>query len=121
MALEPFRVAVRDEVLTDLRRRLAATRFVDDLGDPGWKYGLSVSYMQELTRYWQSDFDWRAQEAALNGFAQFRVMSKSGLGLHFVHERGRGPNPLPIVLTHGFPDSFARFTRLIPLLVDPAR
>jgi microsomal epoxide hydrolase len=108
-------------VLVDLRRRLAATRFIDDLGEPGWKLGLDVAYMRELAGYWQNQFDWRAQEARLNGLAQCRVTLKNGLGLHFVHERGRGPDPLPIILTHGFPDSFARFTRLIPLLVDPAR
>jgi microsomal epoxide hydrolase len=120
MALEPFRIAVADEVLADLHRRLSATRWIDDLGEPGWKLGLSVPYLRELAGYWRSGFDWRAQEATLNAFAQFRVTLKNGLGVHFVHERGRGPNPLPLVLTHGFPDSFARFTRLIPLLVDPA-
>lgn len=121
MTPEPFRISVPAETLDDLRRRLGATRFIDDLGEPGWKLGLDVAYMRELAAYWQLEFDWRAQEAALNRFAQFRVVLKDGLGLHFIHERGRGPNPLPLVLTHGFPDSFARFVRLIPLLVDPER
>jgi microsomal epoxide hydrolase len=75
--------------------------------------------MRELAAYWRAQFDWRSQEAALNRLAQFRVELKSGLHVHFIHERGRGPAPCPIVLTHGFPDSIARFVKLIPLLVDP--
>ena len=71
--------------------------------------------------HWRDRFDWRAQESALNSFANFRVTLKDGIGIHFIHERGRGPNPLPIVLTHGFPDSVARFAKIIPMLTDPAR
>ncbi|MGH7649783.1 MAG: epoxide hydrolase N-terminal domain-containing protein [Gemmatimonadaceae bacterium] len=116
----PFTIAIDNSVLDYLRARLDRTRWATDLGDPGWKYGASIPYMQELTAYWRDEFDWRAQERTLNSFANFRVTLKNGIGLHFIHERGRGPAPLPIVLTHGFPDSIARFTRLIPMLVDPA-
>jgi microsomal epoxide hydrolase len=70
--------------------------------------------------YWRNGFDWRAQEAAMNRFAHFRA-EIDGKRVHFIHERGKGPNPLPIVLTHGFPDSFLRFTKIIPMLTDPAR
>lgn len=120
MAPTPFTIDIAQGVLDDLRTRLDRTRWVDDLGDAGWKYGASIPYMRELVAYWRDRFDWRAQERALNGFANFRATMKNGLGLHSIHERGRGPRPLPIVLTHGFPDSVVRFTKLIPTLVDPA-
>ncbi len=74
---------------------------------------------KSLVGYWQSEFDWRAQEARLNQLAQFRA-EIDGQGVHFIHERGKGPNPLPIVLTHGWPGSFVEMAKLIPLLTDPA-
>lgn len=119
MSVQPFPIAVEQRVLDDLNQRLDRTRWVDDLGDSGWKYGLSIPYMRELASYWRTQFNWRSQEAALNHFPQFRVELKDGLGIHFIHERGRGPAPLPILLTHGFPDSIARFAKLIPMLTDP--
>lgn len=120
MSMHPFRITIEQGVLDDLQQRLERTRWVDDLDDSGWKYGLSIPYMRELASHWRDQFDWRSQEAALNRFSQFRVELKSGIGIHCIHERGRGPAPFPIVLTHGFPDSIVRFSKLIPLLVDPA-
>jgi microsomal epoxide hydrolase len=76
--------------------------------------------MRGLVDYWQSGFDWRTQEAAINRFDHFRT-DLGGRKIHFIHQRGLGPNPLPIVLTHGFPDSFLRFVKIIPMLADPAR
>ena len=120
MSAQPFRIAIDQKILDDLHQRLDRTRWVDDLGDASWKYGLSIPYMRELAAYWRAGFDWRSQEAALNRFSQFRAELKGGLGVHFIHERGRGPDPFPIVLTHGFPDSIVRFAKLIPMLADPA-
>jgi microsomal epoxide hydrolase len=120
MAPSPFIIDIDQGVLDDLHARLGRTRWVSDLGDRGWKYGASIPYMQELVAYWRDHFDWRAQERALNAFPNFRVTLAGGIGVHFIHESGRGPHPLPIVLTHGFPDSVARFAKLIPLLADPA-
>jgi len=120
MTISPFCIDVDQSVLDDLSRRLDATRWVDNLGDRGWDHGASIPYMKELVGYWRESFDWRAQERTLNAFANFRATLKGDLGIHFIHERGRGPNPLPIVLTHGFPDSIVRFTKIIPMLTDPA-
>jgi pimeloyl-ACP methyl ester carboxylesterase len=117
--LETFDVKISEQVLADLRERLARTRWMEEIDDGGWAYGLSVPYMRELVTYWQHDFDWRAQETAMNRFAQFRT-EIDGRRVHFIHERGQGPSPLPIVLTHGFPDSFLRFAKIIPMLTDPA-
>src|SRR5258708_4941624 len=120
MNVQPFTIKVRQEVLDDLRERLARTRWTDEIEGAGWDYGTDLSYLKSLVDYWQNDFDWRAQEVKLNQFAQFRA-EIDGLGIHFIHERGKGPNPLPIVLTHGWPDSFYRSYKLIPMLTDPAR
>ena len=89
------------------------------MGNGGWDFGLSVEYMRELVEYWRHQYDWRAAERGMNTFAQYQTQL-DGRRVHFIHERGRGQEPLPIVLTHGFPDSFLRFAKLIPMLTDPA-
>jgi len=116
---QTFAVRVSQSQLDDLHGRLVRTRWITELGDGGWEHGLSVPYLRDLVDYWRHDFDWRAQEAAINRFAHFTTQV-SGRRVHFIHERGCGPHPLPIILTHGFPDSFLRFTKLIPMLCDPA-
>jgi pimeloyl-ACP methyl ester carboxylesterase len=118
--VEAFEIDVPEDVLVDLEERLARTRWMEEMGEGGWDRGVSVPYLRELVDYWQHRFDWRACEAELNRFAHFRA-TIDGRRVHFIHERGQGPNPLPIVLTHGFPDSFLRFAKLIPMLTDPAR
>jgi microsomal epoxide hydrolase len=109
---------VPDSTLADLKQRLARARWPAELGDGGWDYGMSLPWLRELADYWSSSFDWRAQERAMNGFAQFRARVDDK-AVHFIHERGRGPDPLPLILTHGFPDSFLRFAKIIPMLTDP--
>jgi microsomal epoxide hydrolase len=99
---------------------LELTRWTDEVAGAGWDYGTNLAYLKELVGYWQDGFDWREQEAKLHGFAQFRA-GVDGLSIHFVHERGKGPNPMPIILTHGWPDSFYRFHKIIPMLTDPAQ
>jgi pimeloyl-ACP methyl ester carboxylesterase len=120
MDVQPFSIAVADEVLADLRHRIAGTRWPDEVVDARWDYGTNLDYLKSLVAYWQNQFDWRAQEARLNQFAQFRA-EIAGFGIHFIHERGKGPDPLPLILTHGWPDSFFRMVKIIPMLTDPAR
>jgi microsomal epoxide hydrolase len=105
-------------VLTDLRDRIARTRWPDHIAGSGWEYGTDVEYLQALLASW-AEFDWRRQETELNRLGHYRV-EIDGLRIHFVHERGRGAEPLPIVLTHGFPSSFVEYLDLLPLLTDPA-
>ena len=116
---EPFEIAISQADLDDLHHRLSHTRWINELGKDSWDYGLSVSYMRELVSYWLHEFDWRAQEAAINRFPHY-LADVDGHRVHFIHERGKGPDPLPLVLTHGFPDSFLRFAKVIPMLADPA-
>ena len=119
MEVRPFKIQVPEETLEDLRQRLARTRWPGEIEDSGWDYGSNLAYMKELVEYWRTGFDWRAQERALNTFSHYRA-DIDGLGVHFIHERGKGPNPLPIIITHGWPSSFFEMTKLIPLLADPA-
>ncbi|KLK87651.1 multidrug MFS transporter [Methanoculleus sediminis] len=111
--MQPFTIAVPEAVLDDLRQRLARTRWPDDGG--GREYGTSLAYMKDLVDYWRHSYDWRAREAELNHFAQFRA-EIGGVGVHFIHERATGPDPVPLLLLHGWPDSFYRYHRVIPML-----
>ena len=87
--------------------------------DVDWDYGSSLTYIRELCEYWQDGFDWRAQEASINEFDHFRA-DVYGLGIHYIHARGQGPDPIPLVITHGWPSTFAEMLKIIPLLSDPA-
>ena len=118
MEVTPFKIEVPEATLADLWERLAGTRWPDEITDSGWGYGSNLGYIQELVEYWRTGFDWRAQEAALNKFAHFRA-EVDGLGVHFIHERGKGPNPIPLVVTHGWPSSIFEMYKIIPLLSDP--
>ena len=116
----PFTLRVTDEVLADLRARLERVRWPDEPPLEPWSTGTSVAYLKGLVDYWRSGFDWRAQEARLNALRQFRV-PLGGIDLHFIHEEGKGPAPMPLLLSHGWPGSVIEFLRLIPMLTDPAR
>lgn len=119
MGVTSFHVNIPQAALDDLRARLTRTRWPDEVEGTGWERGTSLGYLRELVAYWGDGFDWRAQERAMNRFAQFRA-DVDGLGLHVIHERGKGPRPLALLLTHGWPDSFLRMVKIIPLLADPA-
>jgi len=119
MTVVPFRIHVSDDTLTDLQHRLQHIRWPDQLEDIGWERGTDLSDLQALVSYWRDHYDWRAQESKLNLLSQYRC-TIDGIDVHFVHERGKGPNPLPIILTHGWPDSYLRYEKIIPLLTDPA-
>ena len=118
MNVRPFEVGIAQHTLDDLQERLVRTRWADDLEDDGWAYGTNRAYLRELTEYWLTGFDWPQQEETLNRLSHFRA-DVDGFGVHFIHQRGKGDSPLPIILTHGYPDSFVRFLKIIPLLTDP--
>jgi len=120
MIPQPFTIRIGDDVLTDLRARLDRVRWPDEIPEAPWRYGTDLAYLKELVTYWRERYDWREQEARLNRLRQFTVPI-GGIELHFVHEPGVGPRPLPLLLSHGWPGSIVEFQRLIPLLTDPAR
>src|SRR5690349_11081240 len=112
--MQPFRLEVPEAQLADLRERLARTRFPDEPPLEPWSTGASLAYLKDLVSYWRTSFDWRAWEAKLNGFQNFRT-SVSGIDLHFIHVKG---GPTPLLLSHGWPGSVFEFHKLIPLLKD---
>jgi pimeloyl-ACP methyl ester carboxylesterase len=120
--IKPFKIEVPEAVLEDLRARLARTRWLEDADGSGWTRGTGLEYMRELAGYWRDEFlpRWRHHETALNRFHHFRH-EVDGIDLHYIHERGKGPRPVPLLLLHGWPDSFFRYHKIIPMLADPAR
>ena len=119
MDVKPFTIAVEESVLEDLRQRLTDTRWPDEIPNTGWDYGSNLAYIKELVEYWRTEFDWRAQEAKLNEFNHYKS-EVDGLDIHFIHEKGKGPNPIPLIITHGWPSCFFEMTKIIPLLTDPS-
>ena len=120
MTPQPFVLRIADAAIADLKSRLSLTRLPDAAPGEPWAYGTSVDYIRELVSYWKDSFDWRAQEAALNEFPQFKVPLQD-VDLHFLHVGGVGPNPYPLLLMHGWPGSVFEFLDIIPRLTDPAR
>jgi pimeloyl-ACP methyl ester carboxylesterase len=115
----PFLPPDSASAIEDLRTRLRTTRWPDAPEEAGWSLGTDLDYLRELVDYWANGFDWAAQESALSALPRFRA-EVGGLGIHFVHSRAIGSAPaLPIVLSHGWPDSFWRYSKVIPLLTDP--
>ena len=119
MEIKPYEVHIPDSVLADLRDRLERTRWPGEIPDSGWDYGSNLGYVKELVDYWRNGFDWRAREEEINAFPHFRTTVQD-IGIHFIHQLGNGPNPLPLVITHGWPSTFFELTKIIPLLTDPA-
>lgn len=121
----PFKVEVTEAALEDLKQRLANIRWPDEPHDAGWSFGANLGYMKQLAAYWRDKFDWRAAEAKINRFPQFiaPVPMPNGdpLDIHFIHERGSGDKPLPLLLMHGWPGSIAEFLDVIEPLAHPER
>ena len=117
--IQPYRIEIPQDELNDLHDRLRRTRWTDEYGGVGWDYGSNLGYMKQLVEYWQDGYDWRREEAHLNSFPQY-TSEVAGETLTFIHIRGTGPNPTPLLLLHGFPDSICRYLKLIPLLTQPA-
>ncbi len=117
--MEAFTLDVPREVLVDLKDRLLRTRWPDQVAGAGWDYGTELSYLKELVEYWLTQFDWRKQERFINALPQF-CAQVDGLNIHFVHVRGKGPRPFPLVMTHGWPSSFFEMHKIIRPLADPA-
>jgi epoxide hydrolase len=118
MDLQPFRIEVPDADWTDLKSRLAATRWPDQLPSEAWVRGVPVDYLKELAAYWADGFDWRAQEAELNSYPQFRTQV-DGQAIHLLHVRSREPQARPLILLHGWPGSVVEFLDVIGPLSNP--
>lgn len=115
----PFSIAVDEKTLADLRARILATRWPNEVPNIGWDQGTNLGYLKSLLDDWARRFDWRARERELNRLSQFR-MSLDGVRIHFVHERARDGRGIPLILTHGWPSAWLEFLEIISLLTDPA-
>jgi epoxide hydrolase len=117
-AIGPYKIAVPEAVLTDLKDRLARTRWPSEIPGTGWDYGANLAYMKELVEYWRTKFNWREQERRLNALPQF-ITTIDGLDIHFVHQRSSHATAMPLVLIHGWPGSVIEFTKVIGPLTEP--
>jgi pimeloyl-ACP methyl ester carboxylesterase len=115
---KPFRVHFDNELRDDVQRRLAGTRWSDTVTND-WRYGMDKSFLTTLVQYWQTKYNFDTAEERMNGMPQFNA-SIDGFGVHYVHLKGRGPRPKPLLLLNGWPSSFAEYQRLAPMLADPA-
>ena len=113
-----FEIHVDDEILTDLNDRLARTRWPDSEPVDDWTQGIPLQYVQDLCAYWQTDYNWRATEEALNAIPQYTT-EIDGLEIHFLHLRSPIENAMPLVLTHGWPGSIIEFMKVLGPLSDP--
>src|SRR6195256_1804538 len=116
--INPFRIAVPDADLNDLRARLVHTRWPEAECVDDWSQGIPLSYTRELADYWAGEYDWRTREAALNRFDQFTT-EIDGLAIHFIHQRSPHPDALPLIITHGWPGSIVEFQKIVAPLTDP--
>jgi len=116
--ITPFRIETSDAQLEDLRRRLSAARWPDAETVDDWSQGIPLAYVQEVCAYWAEKYDWRAREAALNRFEQFKT-SIDGCGIHFAHVRSPHEDALPLLITHGWPGSIVEFHKVIEPLTNP--
>jgi epoxide hydrolase len=128
--IRPFRIEIPQADLDDLAERLARTRFANELPPdtsrpqqgpvlPGWEYGVPVGYVRDLVQYWQHKYDWRVWEARLNQYPQF-ITEIDGQPIHFLHVRSSEPDAVPLILTHGWPNTFLEYVDLVAPLTDPA-
>ncbi len=122
MDIQPFCIDISEILLDDMRRRLRSARWADDFGNDQWAYGVERGWLESMVKYWADDFDWRAQEAAINRFPQFKAVI-DGVPIHFIHVKGKGApgmKPMPLILTHGWPWTFWDWKDVIGPLSDPA-
>ena len=117
--IKAFNVHVDNKDLADLRRRLANTVWPPDATGKPWSMGTDLAYMRQLIAYWKDKYDWRAHEAALNRFDQYTT-TIDGQKIHFIHQKSRRPDAIPLVMTHGYPGTIWEMLPSVPALVDPA-
>lgn len=116
--IAPFKFHVPDEALINIRERVANYPWHEMPDDGGWDYGTNMDYLKELCAYWVDGFDWRTQEARINSFSNYKAQV-DGIDMHFIYEQGSGQNPMPLMISHGWPGSVAEFYDLIQPLAHP--
>ena len=116
--IEPFEINIPEGILSDIRSRLAKTRWPDQIPDTGWTYGTNIAYIKTLCDYWQNHYDWRKHEKALNRFPQFKTPIDDHI-IHFIHKKSKHKEAIPLLISHGWPGSVVEFIKIIDPLTDP--
>lgn len=116
--IQQYVIDIDKKAIDDLRLRLLRTRWPDEMPDSGWSNGTELAYLKELVEYWIGEFDWRTQQVRLNRLNHYHA-EIDGVRIHFVHARGEGGNPLPLIMTHGWPGSFLEMEKILPHLTHP--
>jgi hypothetical protein len=116
----PFKIEVPNQTLNQIRQRVADYPWHEMPDDGGWEYGANLDYMKVLCAYWVEELDWRKQEAMLNLFTHYKA-PVDGIDMHFIYEKGSGPAPMPLLISHGWPGSVAEFVKIIEPLAHPER
>jgi pimeloyl-ACP methyl ester carboxylesterase len=116
---KPFEIAIPQSDLADMLTRLRRTRWAHEFGNDDWSYGVNRAWLQDLVSYWTGEYSWRDQEALMNSYPQF-MATVDGIPVHFIHVRGNGPDPKPLILSHGWPWTFWDWHKVIGPLSDPA-
>jgi pimeloyl-ACP methyl ester carboxylesterase len=119
MQIQPYTVKFAEEILLDLRERLEQTRWPDEIEGAGWEYGFPAQKLHKLVDYWRDHFDWRAIEQRINSYMNFRA-DVDGIGIHFIQKEGEGPQPMPLLMLHGWPSTFYEMLDLLDVLSRPA-
>lgn len=115
--IKKIKIEIADSFLEELKSKLKLTRWPDEIEGSGWTYGASLSYMKELSDYWTWYFDWRKTEREINSYTNY-IAQIDGYNIHFLHIKGKGEKPFPLIMTHGWPYSFLEMMKLIPLLTE---
>jgi pimeloyl-ACP methyl ester carboxylesterase len=119
MKEERFTISVSDEAVKDLHRRLRQTRWPDTVSDSGWTYGLDLEWVKSIVDYWLNQYDWGAQQGALNQYPQY-LAEIDGFRIHYLHFRSKHAKAVPIIITHGWPGSFLELLKVAPMLAGGA-
>lgn len=119
-ASQPFTLSVPDETLDQIRTRVSEYPWHEMPVDGGWEYGTNLDYLQEFCHYWVNEYDWRKAEAEINRFPNFKA-EVDGLDIHYIHVKGSGANPKPLIISHGWPGTIVEFLHVIDLLAHPEK
>jgi|TARA_B110000438_G_C15799334_1_gene644376 microsomal epoxide hydrolase len=118
--IKPFKISISDKILEDIYKKVKNYPWHEEPNDSDWQYGTNLNYMKEISKYWTSEFDWKKQEIEMNKFSNFKT-TIDNIDLHFIHKKGSGKNPIPLLLCHGWPGSIVEFLNVIEKLTSPEK
>jgi len=118
--VKPFKVNISDQIIKDIYEKVKKYPWHEMPNDGGWEYGTNLDYMKEISKYWVSEFDWRKHEKEINKFPNF-ITKVDDIDIHFIHEKGSGSKPMPLLISHGWPGTIVEFLHIIEKLAHPER